>query len=281
MEQSISVLTWQEYHARYHYNRVIPSDMLLTTSLPLTRILKRGRPPPTKFKGSFHNRSKYSEAEGGGVSPIVAAMAGTARFCDCHERVTTSPRESSTGLMRPSSANCVGARARVTPPHLRIGRAQPCHFFFFPSTESVAPRRCRGSLQRQSPKSEVVSVGVHTLWPIMGYDFPINASPRPAGLFRCSRCSVSLSYGFIRSTTFADKIARRFFPAATHGIITRLNARGFIVNFASVSARKMFASCHGNRCSTRRYNTPNAWNRAHTLQCDGYRVINSTHYVFI
>lgn len=95
--------------------------MPLTTSSPLVRILKHDRPPPTKFKGSF---SRPIEVFGGS---LVAAMAGTARFCDCHEH-NYSPRESSTGTRR--SANCVGARARVTPPHLRIGRANLSFFFF-------------------------------------------------------------------------------------------------------------------------------------------------------
>lgn len=71
--------------------------------------------------------SRPIEAFGGS---LVAAMAGTARFCDCHER-NYSPPSSPAKAQRYTrrSANCVGARARVTPPHLRIGRATLSFFF--------------------------------------------------------------------------------------------------------------------------------------------------------
>lgn len=93
--------------------------------------------------------SRPIEAFGGG---LVVAMAGISSFLRLPRARNYSPCESSTGMRR--SANCVGARARVTPPHLRIGRATLS--FFFSSTESVAPRRSRGSLlRRRSPRTKL------------------------------------------------------------------------------------------------------------------------------
>lgn len=129
---------------RYHCNRIIPLDESLTTSSPLARILKHGR--PTKFKGSFHDRSKHSE---GVSSPqwqeqLVFAIATS---------VTTHPFSSPAKAQRYTrrSANCVGARVRVTPPHLRIGRATLSFFFLhgFRGAESES-----GKLPPPAPKSE-------------------------------------------------------------------------------------------------------------------------------
>lgn len=69
--------TYQDYRSKYHYNRAVPSDVPLTTSSPLVRILKRRR----SSKGRFATDRSIQ-----GVENLVAAMAGTARFCDCDER---------------------------------------------------------------------------------------------------------------------------------------------------------------------------------------------------
>lgn len=77
--------------------------------------------------------SRPIEAFGGG---LVVAMAGISSFLRLPRARNYSPCESSTDMRR--SANCVGARARVTPPHLRIGRATLSFFFFFHGIRGAA-----------------------------------------------------------------------------------------------------------------------------------------------
>lgn len=131
------------------------------------------------------------------------------------------------------SANCVAARARVTPPHLRIGCAT---LSFFSFTDSVAPCRSRGTFSLRSPNEVVCSTrqSNHRLM----ISHKCHSSRRILHAVDSSGFLTRTSPYLPRSihAPLSQIKSRDVFSAATHRIITRLNA-GFIVDFESAERR--------------------------------------------
>lgn len=107
------------------------------------------------------------------------------------------------------SANCVAARARVTPPHLRIDCAT-LSFFFFHGFRGAASEP--GTFSLRSPNEVVCSArqGSNHRLMISHKCHSSRRTPHCRRFFRFSHSRLTLSPLLYPRTTFIDKIARRF-----------------------------------------------------------------------
>lgn len=149
------------------------------------------------------------------------------------------------------SVNCVAARARVTPPHLRIGCTTLSFFFFHGFRGAVSES---GTFSLRSPNKVVCTrQGLTTdLWfPINAHSFLSHSACRR--FFRFSHSHFALFPLLYSRTTFTDKIARRFFCNHAQDNYTAKCGvhRWFRVGWTSERerAKNVFAS-RGNCCTT-------------------------------